>query len=264
MVLVTLADIDPLLAGFETVPSDGLPFITIDKQRRFYLNATLRKMVDIKAYDRVSLAYNPVEKTLAILTGDAASAIASTNYLVNGRHYMSAIRFCNDYQYDVMKAPYAFEFQRAGSVAGIYLFKLARLSDVGITAEPTEVTPIEVDDTTPTTIKAVIPADVPVVVAPEDVNYDYAPPIKLVNLDESNRLYLEGLESTSVYVKYDVSRSVVHIAFDEMSGSERVNVDSEGMTDVVPAIKKLDIARPATYIYEGKGATDALMFKLAE
>lgn len=124
MVLVELSDIDPLLSGFEAVPSGGLPFITIDKQRRFYLNASLREMIGIKAYDRVSLAYNPVEKTLAILLGDAANAIASTNYLVNGRHYMSAIRFCNDYQYDVTKAPYTFEFQRAGSVAGVYLFKL--------------------------------------------------------------------------------------------------------------------------------------------
>lgn len=124
----TLAAIDPLLEGFESVPSDGLPFITLDTQRRFYLNATLRKLIGIKAHDRVSLAYQPETHRLAILTGEAAASISSTNYFVDKRHYMSARRFCAEYRYDVDKAPYTFEFQRSGSVKGIYFFKLTELN----------------------------------------------------------------------------------------------------------------------------------------
>lgn len=127
MTNVTLADIDPLLAGFESVPSDGIPFITLDTQKRFYLNATLRKLIGIKAHDRVSLAYQPETHRLAILTGVAANAIPNTSYFVDKRHYMSARRFIAEYRYDIDKAPYTFELQRAGSVAGIYFFKLTDL-----------------------------------------------------------------------------------------------------------------------------------------
>lgn len=124
----TLTAIDPLLAGFESVPSDGIPFITLDKHRRFYLNATLRKLIGIKAHDRVSLAYNPAEHTLAILTGAAASAVSSTNYFVDKRHYMSARRFCAEYRYDIDLAPFTFELQRSGTTVGVYLFKLTEVN----------------------------------------------------------------------------------------------------------------------------------------
>ena len=130
MTIDTLAAIDPLLAGFESVPSDGIPFITLDKQKRFYLNATLRKLIGIKAHDRVSLAYNPAEHTLAILMGDAASAVAATNYFVDMRHYMSARRFCAEYRYDIDLAPFTFELQRSGTAAGVFLFKLTDVSAV--------------------------------------------------------------------------------------------------------------------------------------
>lgn len=122
---VALKYLDSLLDGFETVPSDSAPFITLDKQRRFYLNASLRKLIDVKSYDRVSIAYNPETRSLAILTGESAEAIPASSYFVDKRYYMSARRFCAEYRYTPDSAPYTFEFQRAGSVAGVYLFTLA-------------------------------------------------------------------------------------------------------------------------------------------
>lgn len=127
MTNATLSELDPLLAGFEAVPADAQPFITLDTQKRFYLNASLRKLIGIKAHDRVALAYKPDEHVLAILTGSAADAIPHTSYFVDKRHYMSARRFMAEYRYDVGKAPYTFVFQRAGSVEGIYFFKLTEL-----------------------------------------------------------------------------------------------------------------------------------------
>lgn len=123
----SLTDIDPLLAGFESVPADAMPFITLDTQKRFYLNATLRKLIGIKAHDRVALAYQPETHRLAILTGNAASAIPNTSYFVDKRHYMSARRFVAEYRYNIDKAPYTFELQRAGTVDGVYMFKLSEL-----------------------------------------------------------------------------------------------------------------------------------------
>jgi len=119
--------LDPLLDGFITVPADAQPFITLDSQKRFYLNATMRKLIGIKAHDRVAMAYNPMEHTLAILTGDAAKRFTTTSYFVDKRFYMSARRFTAEFRYDIDKAPYTFLFQRAGTVDGVYMFKLAQL-----------------------------------------------------------------------------------------------------------------------------------------
>lgn len=122
-----LTALDPSLDGFEAVPADAMPFITLDSQKRFYLNASLRKLVGIKAYDRIALAYNPAEHTLAILTGESARAVNSTSYFVDKRYYMSARRFMREYRYSEEQAPYTFELDRAGTADGVYLFKLTGL-----------------------------------------------------------------------------------------------------------------------------------------
>lgn len=119
--------LDPMLDGFESVPADAQPFITLDKQKRFYLNATLRKLIGIKAHDRIAIAYDPANFTIAILTGAAASNFTATSYFVDKRHYMSARRFCAEFRYDIDKAPYTFLFQRAGTTDGVYMFKLAKV-----------------------------------------------------------------------------------------------------------------------------------------
>lgn len=124
-VTYNISDIDPLLDGFEAVPSDSVPFITLDSQRRFYINASLRRLIDIKPHERLALAYNATTKTLAVLTGASATLTSSvSSYFVDKRYYMSARRFCAEYRYTSEGAPYTFEFQRAGTAEGVYLFVL--------------------------------------------------------------------------------------------------------------------------------------------
>lgn len=118
-----------LLSGFEFVPSDGAPFITLDKQRRFYLNATTRKLLDIKPYHRLSIAYNPAEKALAIVKPSAhlinADVHASTaQYVVDKRYYLSARRFAKDYAYSMESAPYEFAYDRGSSDGNVFIFRL--------------------------------------------------------------------------------------------------------------------------------------------
>ena len=119
---------DSFLDGFEIVPPDSQPFITLDNQRRFYLNSSLRKFIGVKAYDRVALAYRADDKSLALLTGEAAAVISAPTYHVDKRHYMSARRFCAEYNYDADKAPYTFVFDRSSGasngVSGIFVFRL--------------------------------------------------------------------------------------------------------------------------------------------
>jgi len=114
-----------LLTGFEFVPSDGLPVVTLDKQKRFYLNAALRSFIGVQAYDRVAIAYNPAESTLAIVKPGAGIADADNAYYsVDGRHYVSARRFLQRYPISLDDAPLFFEYTQGGAQGNVFIFRL--------------------------------------------------------------------------------------------------------------------------------------------
>lgn len=118
---------DDMLAGFEFVPSDGVPFITLDNQRRFYLNASARKLVSIRPYDRVSIAYNVEEKSLAIVKNAVDNVHAAISvYAVDKRYYMSARKFAAMYGYSPEQAPYEFVYDRGSSDGDVFIFRLRR------------------------------------------------------------------------------------------------------------------------------------------
>src|SRR5690625_4342177 len=58
---------ESLLTGFEIVASDSVPSITLDNQRRFYINTSARRLMDVKPYERLALAYHPEMKAVAIV-----------------------------------------------------------------------------------------------------------------------------------------------------------------------------------------------------
>lgn len=116
-----------LLAGFEFVPSDGVPFISLDNQRRFYLNSSARKLIGVKPYDRVSIAYNVEEKSLAIVKNAADNVHAAISvYAVDKRYYMSARKFASTYAYAPEQAPYEFVYDRGSSDGNVFIFRLRR------------------------------------------------------------------------------------------------------------------------------------------
>lgn len=115
-----------MLDGFEYVPADGTPFITLDKQRRFYLNTTARKLIVVKPYDRLVIRYNPVEKALAIVKPEIENNMhaAVATYFVDKRFYMSARRFANEYGYTPELGPYEFIYERGSEDGNIFIFRL--------------------------------------------------------------------------------------------------------------------------------------------
>ena len=117
---------DNILAGFEFVPSDGVPFITLDNQRRFYLNASARKLIGVKPYDRVSIAYKPAEQALAIVKNANDIHAELSQYFVDKRYYMSARKFATTYAFDADKAPYEFVYDRGSSDGDVFIFRLKR------------------------------------------------------------------------------------------------------------------------------------------
>lgn len=117
---------ETMLAGFEFVPSDGVPFITLDNQRRFYLNASARKLIDVKPHDRVAIAYNAAEAALAIVKPGAVSDahVSMSQYFVDKRYYMSARKFAANYAYPPEQAPYEFVYDRGSSDGDVFIFRL--------------------------------------------------------------------------------------------------------------------------------------------
>src|SRR5690606_31123521 len=118
---------EDILAGFEFVPSDGVPFITLDNQRRFYLNSSARKLIGVKPYDRVSIAYKPTEQALAIVKNAADNVHAAISvYAVDKRYYMSARKFAAMYAYPIEQAPFEFVYDRGSSDGDVFIFRLRR------------------------------------------------------------------------------------------------------------------------------------------
>lgn len=117
-----------ILEGFEYVASDSVPSVTLDNQRRFYLNSSARRLIDAKPYDRLAIAYSPSEKAIAIVRpgADAEGDLLTSNYTVDKRYYMSARHFSNYYGYDPVGAPYTFNYERGSSDGRAFVFRLAR------------------------------------------------------------------------------------------------------------------------------------------
>src|SRR5690625_5131628 len=121
---------ESLLNGFQFVPSDGVPSITLDNQRRFYINTSARRLLGIKPYQRLAIAYNPEKEELAIvkavsegeIEAKEAPALATSAYNVDKRYYMSARHFANEFDYEPESAPYTFVYERGASDGSVFVF----------------------------------------------------------------------------------------------------------------------------------------------
>ena len=120
--------LNEFLEGFEIVASDSVPSITLDKHHRLYINTSARRLMNVKPYDRLAVAYNPVERSLAIVKPNALrsdiSEMYMSNYNVDKRYYMSARHFAKTYGYDKVNAPYTFVYERGHSEGSVFVFSL--------------------------------------------------------------------------------------------------------------------------------------------
>src|SRR5690625_4277348 len=120
-----------MLEGFEFVPSDSTPSITLDNQRRFYINSSARRLLDIKPFQRLAIAYNPEKEELAVVKhveegeveAEEARVLATSAYNVDKRYYMSARHFANEFDYEPESAPYTFDYSHGKSDGTVAIFK---------------------------------------------------------------------------------------------------------------------------------------------
>src|SRR5690625_3413022 len=117
-----------LLYGFEILASDSILSITLDRHHRFYINTSARRLMGVKPYDRLAVAYNPVERALAIVKPNEIEydipEFYTSNYNVDKRYYMSARHFAKSYGYNKVNAPYTFVYERGYSEGSVFVFRL--------------------------------------------------------------------------------------------------------------------------------------------
>lgn len=119
-----------ILDGFVIVESDGLPVITLDNQSRFYINATARRLMSVKPYERLAIAYNADTHSLAIIRPSASMSdvemahVSTSNYNVDKRYYMSARHFAREYRYVSSSLPVHFVYERGTSDGNTFVFTL--------------------------------------------------------------------------------------------------------------------------------------------
>jgi len=120
-----------ILEGFEFVPADSVASLTLDNQMRIYINATARRLLDIKPYDRIAVAYRPDERELALvksLSSAGQQAMAeyhTSNFAVDKRFYLHTRVLARLYGFKQSGAPYRFEYSRGASDGSAFIFRLA-------------------------------------------------------------------------------------------------------------------------------------------
>jgi len=120
--------LNEFLEGFEIVASDSVPSITLDKHRRLYINTSARRLMNVKPYDRLSVAYNSESKSLAIVRPNELwydiPEFYTSNYNIDRRYYMSARHFAKNYGYSRDGAPYTFVYDSGSSDGSVFVFSL--------------------------------------------------------------------------------------------------------------------------------------------
>lgn len=120
---------DEMLDGFDIVPAVDLPAITLDKFYRLYINRSARRLIDVKPYDVISLAYrrNPDEIALIKAGGRfeqrrAAELMASV-FPLDKRHYLHVKVFARLYNVKVGNEPVKYVYDRGASDGRLFVFR---------------------------------------------------------------------------------------------------------------------------------------------
>src|SRR5699024_5159821 len=119
---------DDLLDGFEIVPAVDMPALTLDKFYRLYINRSARRLLDVKSYDMLSLAYRHDTHEIAIIkAGDRFDArwtaeLTTSVFPLDKRHYLHVKVFARLYNVKVGE-PLKDGHNRGGSDGRVFVFR---------------------------------------------------------------------------------------------------------------------------------------------
>src|SRR5690625_3568209 len=119
---------DELLDGFEIVPAVDVPALTLDKLYRLYVNSSARRLLDVKPYDMISLAYRHDTHEIAIIKAsdrfDArwSAELMTSVFPLDKRHYLHVKVFARLYNVKVGE-PVKYVYNRGASDGRVFVFR---------------------------------------------------------------------------------------------------------------------------------------------
>lgn len=120
---------DDLLEGFGIVPAVDMPALTLDKFYRLYINRSARRMIGVKPYDVISLAYRRDPEEIALIkAGDRfspqlSSELSTSVFPLDKRHYLHVKVFARLYNVKVGNEPVKYVYNRGASDGRVFVFR---------------------------------------------------------------------------------------------------------------------------------------------
>ena len=120
---------DDLLDGFEIVPAVDMPALTLDNLYRLYVNSSARRLLGVKPYDMLSLAYRHDTHEIAIIKASDrfderwSAEIMTSVFPLDKRHYLHVKVFARLYGISDKDAPYKYVYNRGDSDGRVFVFR---------------------------------------------------------------------------------------------------------------------------------------------
>ncbi|WP_181349411.1 hypothetical protein [Thalassobacillus sp. CUG 92003] len=114
---------------FEWISNDAPAFVTLDRERRFYFNATTQRQLGLRPYDAVYIAYDSDQKLLAVASAETSEQSGLSPYPLDKRCYASARQFVKYYAFAAGQAPHKFEYIGKGvkgAPKNAFIFRLVQ------------------------------------------------------------------------------------------------------------------------------------------
>lgn len=117
-----------MLDGFDIVPAVDMPALTLDKFYRLYINRSARRLLDVKSYDVLSIAYRRNPEEIALIKAGGrfeqrhAAELMSSVFPLDKRHYLHVRVFARLYNVKIGNSPVRFVYDRGASDGKIFVF----------------------------------------------------------------------------------------------------------------------------------------------
>ena len=124
-----MSNIDEMLDGFDIVPAVDMPALTLDKFYRLYINRSARRMIDVKPYDVVSIAYRRNPEEIALIKAGGRfeqrrdAELTTSIFPLDKRHYLHVKVFARLYNVKVGNEPAKYEYNRGASDGSVAVFR---------------------------------------------------------------------------------------------------------------------------------------------
>lgn len=79
--------------AFEWISNIDVPFLTIDSQRRIYLNTDARKLLELEPYDLIYIGFDSINERLVLAKPSEINPPEVKPFPLDRRYYMNARRF---------------------------------------------------------------------------------------------------------------------------------------------------------------------------